>query len=67
MGAKLIKVFTSVAVGVALLFTSNFTSPGPFQTSLMFVGRSGADPRLEQLKSDSLGYAFALLTNIRLC
>jgi len=32
----------------------------------MFVGKEGAHPRVEHLKGVSLGYALALLANIRL-
>ncbi len=39
---------------------------GLSQPSLMFVGKAGAHLRVEHLKSDSVGYALALLTNIRL-
>jgi len=35
----------------------------PFQPSLMFVGKAGVYPRVEQLKSTPLGRLLAIPTN----
>jgi hypothetical protein len=64
-GPNVIKLFTAVIYE----FSSSarvFVFDKSFQPSLMFVGKAGANHRVEQYKCTHLGRLLAFLTNIGL-